>query len=278
MFKHLRLILVLLTLPALAFAGDARIVPRTVDGRTIYVNDDLPPKTTVRSSASSRRYATLVYWSNVEHRWKKLPRPTPFTMRRARAAAAEVSEFVAARPQGEAPESARHNPNYAALSRGRSVSAEEIDKAIDDAAARNGVDPNLVRAIVKVESNFNPRAVSSKGAMGLMQLMPSTARSLNVENPFDARQNIEGGVRHFRSLMNTFGGNLELSLAAYNAGAGAVQRSGGVPNYSETRNYVRKITDLYGSRTSGMKLMGSAGARPIRVTRDSRGYLVITNE
>lgn len=278
MFRHLRLILVLLTLPALGFAGDATIVPRTENGRTIYVNDDSSPKTTVRSSASSRRYATLVYWSNVEHRWKKLPPPTPFTMRRARAAAAEVSEFVAARPAGEAPASARENPNYAALSRGRNVSAEELDQAIDAAAARNGVDANLVRAIVKVESNFNPRAVSRKGAIGLMQLMPATARSLNVENPFDPQQNLDGGVRHFRSLMETFGGNLELSLAAYNAGAGAVERSGGVPNYSETRNYVRRITDLYGSRSSGMKLMGAPGARPIKVTRDGRGYLVITNE
>lgn len=274
MFKHLRLILVLLTLPALGYAGDGAIVPRTENGRTIFVNDDSSPKT-LRIPARS---APLVYWSNVDHRWKRVPRPTPFTLQRARVAADEVTRFVAAHPEGEAPASARDNPNYAGLSRGRSVSGEQIDNAINEAAARNGVDPNLVRAIVKVESNFNPRAVSRKGAMGLMQLMPSTARSLNVANPFDPAQNIEGGVRHFRSLMDTFGGDLELSLAAYNAGAKAVQKSGGVPNYTETQDYVRRITDLYGSRSSGLKFVGTPGARPLKVQRDSHGYLVVTND
>lgn len=275
MCRHLQLILVLLTLPAISHAGDEKIVSRSENGRTIYVNDDSSPKT-VKSSAASGRYRTLMYWSNVEHRWKQLPRPTPWTMQRARLAASEVSEFIAAKPAGEAQASARGNPNYAAVSRGHSVSAEEIDRAIDEAATRNGVDPNLVRAIVKVESNYNPRAVSSKGAMGLMQLMPATARSLNVENPFDAKQNIDGGVRHFRTLLNTFGGDVERSLAAYNAGAGAVQRSGGIPNYSETRDYVRKITNLYGGG-SALRL-SAPGAVPIKVTRDSHGFLVVSNE
>ena len=113
------------------------------------------------------------------------------------------------------------------------------------AAARHNVDPNLVRAVVKVESNFNPNAVSRKGAIGLMQLMPSTARQLKVKNPFDPDQNVDAGVRHLKQLLENYDGDVRLTLAAYNAGAGAVARSSGVPRYAETQNYVRRITNLY---------------------------------
>src|SRR5258708_5693711 len=111
------------------------------------------------------------------------------------------------------------------------ITAQDIDSAIDQAAARHNVDPSLVRSVVKVESNFNPNAVSRKGAMGLMQLMPSTARSLNVSNPFDPQQNVDAGVRHLRRLLDSYGGNVGLSLAAYNSGSGAVAPSAGVPRY-----------------------------------------------
>ena len=127
----------------------------------------------------------------------------------------------------------------------RSFTQAEIDAAVERAAGRHNVDPNLVRALIKVESNFNPNAVSSKGAMGLMQLMPQTARELHLTNPFDPEENVDAGVRHLKKLMESFGGDVRLSLAAYNAGAGAVVRSAGIPHYTETRNYVKRITQLY---------------------------------
>jgi soluble lytic murein transglycosylase-like protein len=129
-----------------------------------------------------------------------------------------------------------------------------------------------VRAVIKVESNFNPRAVSPKGAMGLMQLMPATARNLNVSNAFDPEQNVNAGVRHLRELLDSYQGDVSLSLAAYNAGSGAVARSKGVPPYSETRQYVRRITELYGEKRSAV-----GGSGPIRVYRDSSGVLTFTN-
>src|SRR5260221_13962926 len=96
-------------------------------------------------------------------------------------------------------------------------------------ATRHNVDPNLVRALIKVESNFNPNAVSRKGAMGLKQLMPQTARQLNVTNPFDPEQNVDAGVRHLKQLMESFGGDLNLRRAEYDSGGGAVSRTGAVP-------------------------------------------------
>ena len=138
---------------------------------------------------------------------------------------------------------------------------------------RHGVDADLVRAVVKVESNYNPRAVSPKGAMGLMQLMPATARQFKLANPFDTRQNLDAGVRHLRSLLTNYNGDLRLSLAAYNAGAGAVSRANGVPPFAETQGYVRRITDLYGRSNGGWFPVPS-----IRVARDARGVLRITND
>lgn len=108
----------------------------------------------------------------------------------------------------------------------------------------HGVDPMLVRALIQVESGYRPRARSSKGAMGLMQLMPATIREYRVRNPFEPRANIEGGIRHLKSLIDRFG--VEIALAAYNAGEGAVRRFNGIPPYRETRNYVARILSLAG--------------------------------
>ena len=118
---------------------------------------------------------------------------------------------------------------------------EEPRVIIKEAASRYGVSEDLIAAVIEAESQFNPRAVSSRGAQGLMQLMPATAVTLGVENPFSPRENIHGGVRHLRSLMDRFDNNVPLALAAYNAGHVAVLQYGGIPPYPQTRAYVSRI-------------------------------------
>lgn len=137
------------------------------------------------------------------------------------------------------PESEAQSPTTAPL--GPSP-YEEIIAAVSQA---HGVDPMLVKALIQVESNYKPRARSPRGAMGLMQLMPSTAREYSVRNPFDPKANIEAGIKHLKGLIDRFKG-VELALAAYNAGEGAVKKFNGIPPYRETRNYVSKILSLAG--------------------------------
>lgn len=122
---------------------------------------------------------------------------------------------------------------------------------IRGAAERYGVPERLVSAVIRVESAFNPRAVSSKGARGLMQLMPATASVLGVRNTFDPYENIDGGVRHLRGLIDRFGHDLPLALAAYNAGEKAVTAYRGIPPYPETRNYVTRILRLFDANGAG---------------------------
>jgi soluble lytic murein transglycosylase-like protein len=123
-------------------------------------------------------------------------------------------------------------------------------REITDAAGRYGIPERLVTAVIRAESGFNPRAVSRKGAQGLMQLMPSTASVLGVRNSFDPRENIEGGVRHLRGLLDRFTGNLSFAIAAYNAGEKAVLAYGGIPPYPETVDYVGKVLRYYGIDTT----------------------------
>jgi soluble lytic murein transglycosylase-like protein len=193
-------------------------------------------------------------------------------MKAARSAAAEVSQIFSRESYQSA--SAKI---VAANFNGKQMSQGDIDAAIDMAAARHNVDPNLVRAVVKVESNFNPNALSRKGAMGLMQLMPSTARQLKVRNPFDPEQNVDAGVRHLKQLLESYGGDVKLTLAAYNAGSGAVARSAGIPRFAETQNYVRRITSLYYGGFNVGALSGGSSRDPVRVQRDARGVLYISN-
>lgn len=116
-----------------------------------------------------------------------------------------------------------------------------LEPLIAEIAERHRVDPNLVKAVIRTESNFIPYARSPKGAVGLMQLMPATARQHNVWRVYDPRENIEGGVRHLRLLLDQYNGNVRLALAAYNAGGGAVSRHGGVPPYRETIEYLQRV-------------------------------------
>lgn len=115
------------------------------------------------------------------------------------------------------------------------------DPIIKASAKRNQVEMALVKAVIRAESDFIPHAVSPKGALGLMQLMPATARRHNVARVFEPRQNVEGGVRHLRYLMDRYGGNLKFAVAAYNAGEGAVDKYGGIPPYRETQDYVERV-------------------------------------
>jgi membrane-bound lytic murein transglycosylase B len=254
-------------------------------GHAVFSNDGVPassakslsekPSGTVNGAVSrdANEYLTpqapLMYWSNTEHRYKPVPHATPMAMKAAKSAVAEVNDYVVSSPNAA-------NQNTGLVR--SAATPRQVDDAIEQAARRHNVDANLVRALIRVESNFNSKAVSRKGAMGLMQLMPSTARQLKVTNPFDPDQNVDAGVRHLKSLLQDFNGNVRLSLAAYNAGAGTVHRSAGIPNYAETRNYVNRITSLYNSGDNS-PFLGLSGARyePMKVFRDSQGVLTFTN-
>jgi Transglycosylase SLT domain len=159
------------------------------------------------------------------------------------------------------------------------VSDPELDKIVREAAERHDLDPALVKAVISTESSWNPYAVSPKGAMGLMQLVPATAERFGVGNPYDPAQNVEGGTAYLKSLLDRYHGDLKKSLAAYNAGPGAVDESGGVPWYPETRRYVQKVTNAYfrsdadhGSTLSGFR------RPPVRREVEPDGQVVFTNE
>jgi len=238
-------------------------------GRRIYVNEPAPARPRQVQPAQPKA-SNLVYWSSKENRWKPVASANAASMKAARSAAAEVSQYF-----GRESNQVANAKIVAANAHGHQASQEEVDASIVMAAARHNVDPNLVRAVIKVESNFNSNAVSRKGAMGLMQLMPATARSLKVKNPFDPEQNVDAGVRHLKQLLESYGGDVNLTLAAYNAGSGAVARSAGVPRYAETQNYVRRITNLY---YGGFDFSQTGASRdPVKVQRDARGVLYISN-
>ncbi|MCI9184187.1 MAG: lytic transglycosylase domain-containing protein [Lachnospiraceae bacterium] len=141
---------------------------------------------------------------------------------------------------------------------------ESMDAIFEEAASRFGISVNLLKAVGKAESNFDPNAVSKAGAMGVMQLMPATAQSLGVTNPFDVRQNIMGGAQCLKGHLEQFGGDVSLALAAYNAGPGSVKKYGGIPPYKETQNYVKTVMSYFGGepintgKTVGTSLLSGA--------------------
>lgn len=154
----------------------------------------------------------------------------------------------------------------------------KLERVVRAAAARNHLDPALVQAVIQTESNWDPHAVSRKGAFGLMQLIPATAERYGVGDVFDPVQNIEGGTRYLRDLLDRFGGDLKKSLAAYNAGEQAVERFGGIPAYRETRAYVKKVTHTYFQSDPGHSPTGEAPQMQIREATDRGGRVVFTNE
>ena len=134
---------------------------------------------------------------------------------------------------------------------GMDVDRDGVEKLVREAAERHRMDPALVRAVIETESNWNPKAFSHKGAGGLMQLIPTTAQRYGAYDVFDPQQNIDAGVRYLRTLLERYHGNLDLVLAAYNAGEGAVDRAHGVPSFRETRDYVQKVQNAYFRPGSG---------------------------
>lgn len=144
-----------------------------------------------------------------------------------------------------------------------------IDKHINEYSFKYGLDPELVRAVIKVESNYNPKAVSPKGAIGLMQLLPSTAKLMGVKDPYNIEENIYGGCKYLKILMEEFSGDLKLALAAYNAGKERVIQYKGIPPYKETIDYVKKVLTIYNGT--------GYSSRQVKVLRGENGRILITN-
>ncbi|HVO58976.1 MAG TPA: lytic transglycosylase domain-containing protein [Dongiaceae bacterium] len=161
---------------------------------------------------------------------------------------------------------------------GMELDRDGAEKLVREAAERHRVDPALVRAVIQTESNWNPGAVSRKGAIGLMQLIPTTAQRFGVNDLYSPQQNVDAGVRYLKTLLERYNGNLDLALAAYNAGEGAVDRAHGVPSFRETRNYVQRVQDVYFRPGSGRLDGAFMNPRAIRKSTDPSGRTIFTND
>ena len=154
--------------------------------------------------------------------------------------------------------------------------ATPYDTYIAHVAAENGLSPTLLKSVAMVESGLDPRAVSPKGAQGLMQLMPATAKQYGVRDAFNPLENLRAGARHLSHLLEEFDGNLNLALAAYNAGAGAVRKYQGIPAYKETRNYVRKVNETMGRRPRHAP-PAAPRYEAVQLVRSADGTLTLSN-
>jgi hypothetical protein len=159
-----------------------------------------------------------------------------------------------------------------------SIDRDGTEKLVREAAERHRVDPALIRAVIETESNWNPKAYSHKGAGGLMQLIPTTAQRYGAYDVFNPQQNIDAGVKHLRWLLERYNGNLDLALAAYNAGEGAVDRAHGIPAFRETRNYVQRVQDAYFRPGSGRLADAFMNAHAIHKDVTPSGRVIFTNE
>jgi len=161
---------------------------------------------------------------------------------------------------------------------GVNLDRDGAEKLVREAAERHRIDPALVRAVIETESNWNPSAVSRKGAVGLMQLIPTTAQRFGVNDMYSPQQNVDAGVRYLKTLLERYNGNLDLALAAYNAGEGAVDRAHGVPSFRETRNYVQRVQSAYFRPGSGRLDGAFVNPRAIRKATDPAGRTIFTND
>ncbi len=159
-----------------------------------------------------------------------------------------------------------------------SIDRDGTEKLVREAAERHHVDPALVRAVIETESNWNPRAYSHKGAGGLMQLIPTTAQRYGAYDLFNPQQNIDAGVRHLKMLLQRYNGNLDLALAAYNAGEGAVDKAQGIPPFRETRNYVQKVQNAYFRPGSGRLADAFINRHAIHRDVAPDGRIIFSNE
>jgi soluble lytic murein transglycosylase len=157
------------------------------------------------------------------------------------------------------------------------VPVQDWETVIDYYSRDRRLEPRLVRAVIQVESGYNPRALSNKGAMGLMQLMPETAQDLSVGDPYDPFENIRGGTTYLRLMLDRFRQRLELALAAYNAGPGSVERHGGMPPYDQTRDYVRRVLRLYRGKDATLAAVGAVRGRTPLVLRQGGRILITTD-
>ena len=242
---------------AVAAPSHAQITTSTDGGgKMVFVNTDSRSKRSGSTISSPAPSQEAVASPKESPRWPALPSPT-------------MPQGIVA-VEGAAPQATPVEPPK---------QEDRLDRIVRESAERNKVDPALVKAVISTESGWNPRAVSHKGAVGLMQLEPSTAQRYGVNNSFDPAQNVEGGTKYLRSLLDRYNGDLTKSLAAYNAGERTVDVNGGVPAIPETQRYVRKVTDAYFQPGSGRNPeLWSPPKSPVRREVDSNGRVVFTNE